>query len=206
MQGKTEQRPAVQEIVNIEWNMFSQVNNQGGKATCQNRPDTFAIMRRSQLSAWSDEILESYRIDLKRAELLKRNLCAEKYGYMLEFMSPPDYEKICGQLPAVSAEKLKKIEEIVAVNLEWEREVDKKYPKIRFRGRHLTKDQDTPYTSSLETYMTGELKTYSEKTVSLLHNYTILCREEGRNLAMEILQNTVSEYGYESISKAERQL
>lgn len=34
-------------IVRIEWEDFLHVNNEGGVASCQRRPDTFKIMRTS---------------------------------------------------------------------------------------------------------------------------------------------------------------
>ena len=36
------------EIIKLEWDMFSHVSNVGGPASCQMRPDTFKIMRKSQ--------------------------------------------------------------------------------------------------------------------------------------------------------------
>ena len=36
-------------IVRIEWEDFLHVNNEGGVASCQRRPDTFKIMRTSLL-------------------------------------------------------------------------------------------------------------------------------------------------------------
>ena len=35
------------EIIKLEWDMFSHVSNVGGPASCQMRPDTFKIMRKS---------------------------------------------------------------------------------------------------------------------------------------------------------------
>lgn len=196
----------IDSIVDIEWEMFSTVNNQGGRAQCQSRPDTFGRMRRSQLFAWTPEILESYLIDLKRAKILKRNLCTEKYAYMMAFTVPEEYEKIKAMLPAISEKKLRQIQEIVKINILWEQNVDEKYAKIRAHGRPLTKNMDTPDFCSVETYMTGELKTYSEKTIQLLHDYTVQCQKEGRNLANEILENTVAEYGYVCAEELEKLL
>ena len=47
------------EIIKLEWDMFSHVSNVGGPASCQMRPDTFKIMRKSQAATWSDELLAS---------------------------------------------------------------------------------------------------------------------------------------------------
>ena len=47
----------VEGIVDIEWTMFDQVHNIGGRASCQEDPRTFFIMRSSQLRAWSPDML-----------------------------------------------------------------------------------------------------------------------------------------------------
>ena len=43
-------------IVRIEWEDFLHVNNEGGVASCQRRPDTFKIMRTSLLQTYSDAV------------------------------------------------------------------------------------------------------------------------------------------------------
>ena len=75
----------VQDIINIEWDMFSNVHNTGGKASCQNDKDDFVIMRKSQFSIWGDDTLASYLADLVKAQQDRRNLMSEKYGFMMEF-------------------------------------------------------------------------------------------------------------------------
>lgn len=196
----------IEDMIHLEWEMFSNVDNEGGKAECQNRPDTFWIMRKSQFLAWTSEIRESYLLDLKQAKKAERNLCAEKYGYMMESTFPEEYEEIKDLLPDVDKAKMEQIWRIVQINLEWEQEMDEKYKKLRANGRPLRKERDTQYETSVETYMTGELKTYSEKTIQLLYEYTVRCKENGRNLAYEILKNMVTEYGYDSVEAAEAQI
>ena len=44
----------IQGIIAIEWAMFDQVENEGGRASCQNDYRTFAIMRSSQYKCWND--------------------------------------------------------------------------------------------------------------------------------------------------------
>ena len=68
------------EIIKLEWDMFSHVSNVGGPASCQMRPDTFKIMRKSQAATWSDELLASYLEDLKTATREGRNIMTEKYA------------------------------------------------------------------------------------------------------------------------------
>ena len=193
----------IRDIVDREWRMFSQVENQGGKASCQSRPRTFEIMRRSQFLSWTEEILGSYLQDLKDAEKAGRNLCTEKYAYMMEKTDPAGYEKIRKRLPVISGEKADRIEEIVAVNILWEEETDRRFPRIRANGRPLRSEQDSFAGVSVETYLRCELKTYSEKTIRLLCEYTAAENRSGHNLAEEILDNTMKAYGYASAKQAE---
>lgn len=193
----------ITDIVDMEWEMFAAVENQGGKASCQSRPDTFEIMRVSQLETWSEEIRQSYLSDLKRAKAQGRNLCSEKYGYMMESTAPSEYRKIKKYLPETDPDVMFMIRKIVAVNLAWEEQVDQAYPRLRANGRPLRKEQDTPYFTSVETYLTGELRTYSKQTIQQLYEYTLRCDEEGENLALKNLENIVHAYGYATLQDAE---
>ena len=47
-------------IISIEWDMFQDVNNIGGRASCQDDYETFEIMRRSQYENWTEEMLDIY--------------------------------------------------------------------------------------------------------------------------------------------------
>ncbi|NLO98048.1 MAG: DUF4125 family protein, partial [Peptococcaceae bacterium] len=54
----------IDKIIAVEWKMFHSVPNVGGPAACQNDPQTFDIMRRSQALSWSEKTLASYLQDL----------------------------------------------------------------------------------------------------------------------------------------------
>ena len=79
-----EHKTLVDAVVTAEWEMFSNVQNVGGKASCQMDPKTFRIMRSSQMDNWDDELLGSYLEDLLNARLEGRNLVTEKYARMME--------------------------------------------------------------------------------------------------------------------------
>ena len=71
--------------------MFDEVQNNGGRAECQNNPREFEIMRSSQLKTWSEDVLKSYLHDLTSAAYSKRNLLTEKYAYMMESTYPEEF-------------------------------------------------------------------------------------------------------------------
>lgn len=84
----------INEIIEIEWTMFDKVNNQGGRAACQDDKRTFYVMRFSQFSAFGDDMLRSYRRDLEEALDEGRNLIMEKYAYMMEFTDPAYFDRM----------------------------------------------------------------------------------------------------------------
>ena len=177
------------EIIKLEWDMFSHVSNVGGPASCQMRPDTFKIMRKSQAATWSDELLASYLEDLKTATREGRNIMTEKYARMMESTFPEEYRKLAASLPPVDKETLQKIEEIVAINVGWKAE--------------LCTSEDSTGETSFETYLRGELKTYSARTITLLHELTLRQQQDGVNGAALNLLNQVQQYGYATLEQAE---
>lgn len=192
----------IAEIIDLEWAMFDDVRNAGGRAWCQNDPATFRIMRASQAKTWPVALLASYRDDLVAARSAGRNLMTEKYARMMESTHPEEYAQIAAALPPVDPRSLATIEEIVAINVNWEQEVARKYPRLSAKGRPLHTSEDTPYATSLETYARGELQTYSPKTIGLLHEHTTRLASEAINGAELVLQNMVAAYGYKSLAEA----
>lgn len=194
----------ISNIIELEWQMFTSVNSASGKTSCQNDPETFTIMRRSQTGTLPEEVLESYLDDLKTATAQGRNLMAERYAWMMEFSSPAEFRNFAGQLPPIDTRTMLLIEEIVSLNVVWKAEVSKKYPHLSARGRPLYSHQDTPCTTSFETYLRGELKSYSAKTIRLLHEFTLWQKKKGVNEVEANLLNQVRQYGYSSLEDAEK--
>ena len=109
-------------------------------------------------------------------------------------------------MPEVAPEVRVKIDEIVDINLDWQKEAEEKYPNLRAKGRPLTSKEDSAYQTSFETYLRGELMSYSAETVFKLHAYTLACLEKHYNMAIANLQNMVGQYGYNTLEEANEKM
>lgn len=193
----------VNTISDIEWKMFQDVPNIGGKAACQEDQRTFKIMRQSQSASWSTEMLESYLDDLTLVEQNGKNLITEKYARMMESTSPAEFARIRHTLPPLSPAAVTLIDDIMKIILQWEEELLKKYPHILGTGRPIYRSGDTPFETSLETYLRSELATYSLKTLERYYENILRQNSEGDNAAAVTLEYTVKQYGYKSLEEAE---
>lgn len=203
MDKVSEREQLIFDIAQTEWELFQQVYNTGGRASCQDDPDTFFKMRMSQWMVYSDEVLLSYREDCENACWEGRNVIFEKYGRMMESTFPEEYEAIREHLPDVT-EKLDIVEKIVKINLEWDAEMIKEYPNLRKRGRVATTAEDGVMAgSSMESYLRGELLTYSGKTLELVWKETKDAYDRGESLLKQTIANETLFYGYQSLEAAE---
>ena len=192
-------------IAQTEWELFQNVENTGGRASCQNDPDTFFKMRMSQWMVYSKETLESYMDDLKNSIKQGRNLIFYFYCFMMETTYPEEFEGIKEHLPKVSRETEKMIDEMADIHVKWDKQVYEMYPHIRENGRVFRSSEDSVYNgSSSESYLRGEYKTYSSKTVELIYKQVIQAEENGENLLEKIIENEVKFYGYQSLEDAEK--
>ncbi len=187
----------VDELLEIEWDMFKNVNNVGGKAFCQNDYTTFSIMRKSQYLAWNEAIRESYLNDLKTAKSEQRNLLAEKYARMMYYTHKDDYDNIKHQLPTVTDETYSLIDELANIHHNMEVAFREKFPNIRSRGR------DTEKGTTANIYLKGELATYSPTTLNLIKEYVCSLEKENKNIIEDIHLYTVKFYGYNSLEEVE---
>jgi len=196
----------VAKIIAIEWKMFQDVPNIGGTAPCQKERQTFEIMRLSQAASWSEAALESYFDDLTEAQKQQRNLMTEKYARMMKSTSPAEYARIEHLIPPVSVEALSLIEKIAAIILDWEEELFKKYPFVLRQGRPVRSSSDTLFVTSLETYLKGELATYSLKTLEVYHEHLVKEQAEHINGSEITLAQTIKQYGFHSLEEANEKL
>lgn len=199
MRGR-EKDPLIAAIIEAEWQMFDKVQNEGGRAACQNDARTFAIMRYSQFAPLPQDVLESYRDDLEQAAQVGRNLLAEKYAYMMEYTDPVTFDRtLRDHLPAVSAYKQELCARIANRLIRDEQQFAARYPALHAQGRPTEGAQADDV--SVHVYALGELKTYSERTLERYDAWLRAHPEE--NISINVHRVMVQLYGYDSLEAAE---
>ncbi|MDO6386403.1 DUF4125 family protein [Uliginosibacterium sp. 31-12] len=196
----------IDDIVQLEWQAFDKVQNEGGRASCQDNFETFEIMRKSQFLAWDSATLASYYADLKRAAQLGRNLVQEKYARMMASTAPAEYAAFAHLLPPLSAWQQRTIERIIEIQLEWREAFARDWPRMSDQARLIRTEEDGPQGTSFETYLRGELGSYSEDTLRAYLRMVEEYQEEGRNLTTVTMEHTAKLYGYASLAAAEQKL
>ncbi|MCR4850930.1 MAG: DUF4125 family protein [Lachnospiraceae bacterium] len=194
------------QIVRLEWENFDKVKNEGGRAYCQDDWTTFSIMRKSQYITWSDEMLRSLIEDFYAAEERGWNMITEKYGRMEESTAPEQWALIKDSFPPIDDEQKAIIESIVGIQVKMMEEFAAEYPMSASNARSIHTSEDTPDNTSYETYLRGEISTYSPKTLVLYGRFVAGLAGEGRNLARMIIENTALMYGYRSLDHMENSL
>ncbi|MGD9045442.1 MAG: DUF4125 family protein [Desulfobacterales bacterium] len=179
----------IAKIVELELDMFVAVPGDT-HYSCQQDAAGFGLHRRAQFSIWSEETLRSYLDDLYRAAKAGRNLMTIKYARMQNLIPPEKRNPL--------------IEEIVVIQCRWQREMAKKYPYLMGGARHLTGSDDSNEDTSFETYLRGELETYSDNTIKLLYKDMMGYLQMGANGSEKIYEHLVKEMGYSSIKEADR--
>ena len=195
------------EIITIEWDMFQHTNNIGGRAGCQDDPDTFYIMRASQYANWTEAMLRCWIEFLHQCEQERRNLVTEKYGRMMQFTDLHYYNKhVKPHIPMVPTKHYRLINIIVEALIGWEKEFAVQYPLLSRMGRPVTSEADAEGFTSMETYARGELETYPYELLELYAEYVQQLQSEGRSLSLMNQQTMVELYGYDTIEEAEASL
>lgn len=195
----------VNTIVEMEWKQFDKVENTGGcRADCQDNWETFYIMRKSQFLAWPEALLCSYQKDFLQANIAGWNMVMEKYGRMMISTDPEEYKELEPNFPIISDERLMIIEEICSIQVSWMEAFAKECPNVTKGARNIHTSQDSVFATSYETYLRGELKTYSDKTFKLYGKFVADLAREGCNLAFDIITNTALLYGCNTVEELEQ--
>ncbi len=185
----TKYEDAINQVLDIEWNMFQQVKSEEPSA-CQNQPDAFRDIRRSIYMTWTEEMVESYLEDLKLAQKNGRNLLTEKYARM------------DGIIPPINMNPL--IDLIVIIEEEWQNELSEKYPAVYNQVcRNVSSAQNG---SNFEVYLRSELETYGDRTIELYLEHIRNSLKNGENLAEKALEKLIIEGGYRDLDHAESYL
>ena len=66
--------------------------------------------------------------------------------------------------------------------------------------------EDTAFSTSYETYLRGELGTYSDELLSLYGRFIVDLSADNKNLAYMTMDYTAKLYGYQNVEDAERRL
>jgi len=188
MEGKN---AIIEQILEIELDMFLTVPT-SHRYRCQEDPDNFRLHRRAQFAAWSAPTLGSYHLDLVRAKKAGCNLVAVKYARME------------GILPCNNFSPL--IDYIVSLAIEGQQRFIADYPCLMRGGRPLSKEEDAPGLTSFETYLRGELETYSGTTLELLYKDMLELLVSGTNLSEATYCNLARQWGFESLKDLEETL
>lgn len=191
-------------IAKAEFEAFDKVQNEGGRASCQNNWPTFKVMRMSQYMTWSEDMLLQYLYEFKTNYANGRNMIEEKYARMMESTAPLEYARFADLLPPLDDEKKNIIENIVKLQVCDMEEFAKHYPKLAGNARIIHTSDDLPYDTSYETYLRGELGTYSDKMLDMYGRYIVSHIQAGKNVAQEIMENTIHFYGYKTLDEAEK--
>ncbi len=193
----------IDEIAKLEFEAFDKVDNLGGRAGCQDDWDTFYIMRKSQYMTWTNAMLLCVRDLWVENKNNGWNMITEKYARMMESTAPEEYSKIKSSLPIKSEEAIEVADQVVEIQVEWMKEFKDKYPKLAGQARDITKEYDSKDNTSYETYLRGELLTYSDRLLFMYGEYIVDLAGKGRNLAVMTMENTIRLEGYNTLEEAE---
>lgn len=190
--GKSE---IIERVLDKELKMFTSVKADQ-PVSCQDDADGFKVFRSAQFQAWSEGTLVSYLNDLEKAESEGLNLMTMKYARM-ERKIPPIHEN-----PQV----IQMIGEMVAIQAGWQKEMIQKYPSVMARGRPIDELSNTAAMTSFKNYLSCELETYSQMTLTHLFRDIMNCYSKGDNMSVMIYETMVKNLGYESLVAAEEEI
>ena len=164
-------------IIQQEWPLFTSTQNVGHRSPCQDQMANFIVSRHAYWSMYSTPVLQSYLHDLEVARMKGHNLVTFKYGYMMEATHPDEFLAIKDKLPPMSSTKVSLVTAIMALYMKW----DTHHRPIQSKDNSMTH-------TSVETYMTGELQSYSEETLQCILAHFLQCSKNDINPVKGYLQ------------------
>jgi len=193
----------IDEIIQREWLFFDKVQHIDGRASCQDDFETFSLQRRSQFEVFDNKTLESYLQDLKDYEQIGLNPLTLKYAYMMASSDPEYFQTIQQQLPSVDEMSKQLIEMIVEIQVKMREEFNQQYPHLSALSRYTHTAHDQKDDVSFETYLRGELSTYSPHTLYCYGQMIVDMMNKGINMVTLIQEHTAKAYGFSSLKAAE---
>jgi len=176
----------IDRILDIELGMILSLPT-SWKNFYREHPERFKFSRSAQFIPWSLEALKSYLNDLEGALHDGVNLISIRIDNV---HNPKNTNPI--------------VDVIVAHQCLWQREVIRKYPAMMNGKRMAGNIGESPFLASFESYLKGELETYSDRTLSLLHRDILDKHAQGINMAEETYRYLIHELGFDSLSEAEK--
>lgn len=196
----------IDKILEIELDFFKRTNNTDGVAECQLDFEEFLIMRSSQWESFDVKTNESYLKDLEIAKNDNRNIVQEKYLYMMKNSANDEYEKIKYILLDKPKGHEVLVRQISKIYMDMAKDFYEKYPNFSKHLRPLYKENDTKERCSVETYLMGELMSYSLITLVHLFDYIKILKENNENIIYIINTKVAEKKGMESIENVEKYL
>ena len=194
----------INEIIALEWAFFDKVQNEGGRAPCQDDFRTFCAMRASQYEAWDEATLSSWRGDLtaaraRRAQPARREV--RLHDVHRRAGGKPSARRAAparnGRETRARARRRKKTRAA-------ERSLRRALPARRLARASAAQRRGRRGRTSIETYQLGELLTYSEKTLRLLAARIAELEAAGVSYAELIIENGLKRRGFRGLDDAEK--
>lgn len=132
----------------------------------------------------------SYLSCLQEAKAAGKNLMTLKYARMENLIPPPN------------PEVLPLIDRIAEIALEWQVGFSQKFPYIEQARPVYRWQEGMSGVTSSETYLRGELETYSLKTLESYFRDVLEKKSKGLNGVELVYENNVKGLGYESLQEA----
>lgn len=188
-------------LADLEWQLLRglKLEKSGGEYS-MTRED-FDFEHLSRYETWTDELLDS-----RRGELQENGPALARQRKILTFRDadPAQYERLKGELPAVSEEKRRQVREIMEIELAWAQASLIQLPDTWRREPSLDREKAIAYGEvSFETGLESELLTYGEETLRLYRRMVDDCKAADINLIVRVFDNKAKRRGFMSAQALE---